>query len=201
MGEEKEFFSNRRNYFCFVDRNLRPGLRSKTSTNTKATDELKLIENVQKSAHQTIKPTSYTCHNCKRHGHIKRHCPLLIRSSTAKMHGTIDSAHKSSISFVPPASISDFTPNSYLINNKNTLLCSVNDSSIKESLSNKTQTSIDTHHDVPVSLSSSSNIFLSQFPVNSVQPLSRPSQIVSRSSPYHIQYGRVHRDYPYPKQK
>jgi hypothetical protein len=193
---KKDFFSNRINYFCFFNRNLRTGLRSETSTNTTTTNELKLSENVQKSVHQTIKPTSYICHNCKRHGHIKRHCPLLIQSSTAKMHGTIDSAHKSSISFVSPASISTFRPHSYLINNKNTLLCSV-----KESLSNKTQTSIGIHHDVPVSLSSSSNIFLSQSPVNSVQPVSRPSHIVSRSSPYHIPYGRVHRDYPYLKQK
>ncbi len=216
---KKNFFSNRINYFCFFDRNLRPGLPSKTSTNTiscknnpaKATNELKLIEHVQTSVHQMIKPTSYVCRNCKRRGHIKRHCPLLIRSFTAEMHGKIDSEHKPSISVVPPASISAFRPHSYLINNKNTLLCNVNDISIKKSLSNKTQTSIDTHPDVPVSRSSSSNTFLGESPLNfvidplsqdndakpiqirSVQPLSRSSHIVSHSSPYHIPYGRVHR--------
>jgi hypothetical protein len=189
------FFSKTISYFCSSDSNLPSGF--------------------QKSLDQTIKPTSYVCHNCKRCGHTKRYCPLLIGSSTAKMSGTIDSAHKSAINVTPPASISAVRPHSYLINNKNTVLCSVNDTSIKEPLSNKTQTSIDTRHAEPVSLSStfsSSNIFFQQSPlkfvidplseddddekliqIRSVQPLARPSHIVSRSSPYQLPYGRAHR--------
>jgi len=127
------------------------------------------------------------------------------------MRGIIDSAHKSAIGVVPPTSISACRSNSYLINNINTVFYSANDTSLKKLLSNKTQTSIGTHHVVPVSLSSSSNIFLHQSPLNfvidplsedddakliqisSAQRLARPSHIVSRSSPYQLPHDRVHR--------
>ncbi|CAF3434382.1 unnamed protein product [Rotaria sp. Silwood2] len=176
------------------------------NTTTKITTELELIKEIPKSLQQTTKPTSYTCHHCKRSGHIKRYCPLLIGSSTVKMHGTINS--------VLSASISASRPHSCLVNNKNVVTYSVNDPSLEKSLSNKTQAGIDTHQVLPVfpfSAFSSSNISLQQSslnfaigspskdddaklsPIRSAHPGARPSHIVSRSSPYQLSYGHVRR--------
>ncbi|CAF3252631.1 unnamed protein product [Rotaria socialis] len=181
-----------------IDQNLQPGLQSRTSTNRvsgkntleKPTTELECIKHIQQSIYYTSKPTSYICHYCNQYGHMKRHCPLLIENSTAKIRQTINSTHKS-------------------------MTFNVNNTNIKKSLSNKFETSLDTPQVMPAPFPSafcSSNIFPQHSSPKIIidlrsdneddavliqtapgKVLASPSHMASRYSPYQLQNGQCHR--------